>query len=254
MPVTGIARFLCWRRRISTPCRAEACSFRRAILRKTSPRSALRWRICRSAPGLPSIRSRLKSPRSARNVTGDAPYANKSAIVSCPVAVSLRACSREEQLPVKVLVLTISDRAARGVYADESGPEIRRILLEAYPDAQICNFIVPDEGVAIRDAFAKHADCDAILTTGGTGIGPRDITPDITAEYCKRLLPGIAEILRSESYTQTPQAMLSRGVAGVCGATIIINFPGSVKAVRLCTRLIVPVLAHAPDMLAGEGH
>ena len=95
---------------------------------------------------------------------------------------------------------------------------------------------------------------DVIITTGGTGISPRDITPDITKQYCDKELPGIAEILRARSYQETSAAMLSRGYAGLKGNTLIINFPGSVKAVRLCTRVVAPELKHAMSMLRGGGH
>ncbi len=155
---------------------------------------------------------------------------------------------------MKIAVVTISDRAAKGEYEDLSGPEIERIILEYMPGATVNREIVPDEPDRIEAAFAAQADADFIVTTGGTGIGPRDITPEVTVGYCDRLLPGIAELLRSESYKETPQAMLSRGAAGVKDNTVIVNFPGSVKAVRLCTTLLVPVMEHAVEMLRGEGH
>lgn len=155
---------------------------------------------------------------------------------------------------MRVSVITISDRAARGVYEDRSGPEIESLIAEYLPAAQIERSIVPDVREKIKAAFEDHAGADFILTTGGTGIGPRDLTPDVTESYCDRLLPGIAELLRSESYKETPQAMLSRGVAGIKGNTVIVNFPGSQKAVRLCTRLLVPIMEHAVDMMAGGGH
>ncbi|TFG60324.1 MAG: MogA/MoaB family molybdenum cofactor biosynthesis protein [Spirochaetales bacterium] len=155
---------------------------------------------------------------------------------------------------MKVKVITISDRASRGVYADESGPEIARIIREAYPDAEISITVVPDERTRILAAFEDSADAGFIITTGGTGIGPRDITPEATREWCRMELPGIAETLRAESYRETPQAMLSRGTAGLKGNTIVINFPGSVKAVRLCAKTVLPILGHAGEMLSGGGH
>ena len=153
-----------------------------------------------------------------------------------------------------VSVITISDRAARGEYADASGPEIEGLLKEAFPAVEIRREVVPDEAEAILRALEVHAGSDYILTTGGTGIGPRDITPEVTERFCERLLPGIAEALRAESYRETPTAVLSRGVAGTRGATIVVNFPGSVKAVRLCTRVLVPVMEHGLRMLEGGGH
>jgi molybdenum cofactor synthesis domain-containing protein len=153
-----------------------------------------------------------------------------------------------------VSVITISDRASRGEYPDRSGPEIVSILQEAFPDVRIDVEVVPDEVRDIVAAFERHRQADFILTTGGTGISSRDVTPEATRSYCERELPGIAEALRAESYRETPTAVLSRGAAGIKGRTIIVNFPGSVKAVRLCTRVLVPVMEHAQSMLRGEGH
>ena len=160
---------------------------------------------------------------------------------------------------MKVTVITISDRASRGEYEDLSGPEIIRILREGIPeDLEIGYAVVPDEAgriVAELDAaIAGDEPSDAVITTGGTGIGPRDITPDISREWCEKELPGIAEHIRSESCKETPMAMLSRGYAGLRGTTVLINLPGSVKAVRLGARLLIPVLKHAPLMIRGEGH
>lgn len=153
-----------------------------------------------------------------------------------------------------VSVITISDRASRGEYEDRSGPEIVAILRVAFPALGIETDVVPDEAEAIRQALDRHRKADFILTTGGTGISPRDTTPEVTRQFCDRELPGIAEMLRAESYRETPTAVLSRGYAGMSGSTIVVNFPGSVKAVRLCTRVLVPVMEHALKMLRGEGH
>lgn len=160
---------------------------------------------------------------------------------------------------MKVVVITVSDRASRGEYEDLSGPEIQRILSDAFGDELSCRVVVvPDEKDEIRDALdrAESGDntADFVITTGGTGIGPRDITPDVSRAWCDKELPGIAEMLRAESYKETATAVLSRGFAGVKGNTLLINFPGSIKAVKLCTRLIIPVLKHAPGMLVGGGH
>ena len=153
-----------------------------------------------------------------------------------------------------VCVITISDRAFRGQYQDRSGPEIVSILHQAFPDADIQSEVVPDEAESIVAAFQRHGKADFILTTGGTGISARDVTPETTRGYCQRELPGIAEVLRAESYRETATAVFSRGYAGIKDNTIIVNFPGSVKAVRLCTRVLVPVIEHALSMLRGEGH
>ena len=153
-----------------------------------------------------------------------------------------------------VSVITISDRAFRGEYEDLSGPEIVSILRGSLGDVTIRTEIVPDEANALTAAFERSAGADFILTTGGTGISDRDITPETTRRYCDRALPGVSEALRAESYRETPAAVLSRGEAGMKGRTIIVNFPGSVRAARLCTRVLVPVMEHAVGMARGEGH
>ena len=155
---------------------------------------------------------------------------------------------------MKVCVLTVSDRAYRGEYEDLSGPAIEEILRKELAGAEIRRVVVPDEDAELTRALDDAGDCDFILTTGGTGLGPRDITPEVTARWCERALPGISEMLRAESYRETPQAMLSRGYAGVKGKTVAVNFPGSVKAVDLCTRVLLPVMEHAVAMLSGGGH
>ncbi len=155
---------------------------------------------------------------------------------------------------MKVLVLTISDRASRGIYEDKSGPAIEEILVEKLQEVSVERLIVPDEEEAILNAFSIHNDKEVIITTGGTGIGPRDITPDVTKKYCDRLIPGIAEYLRSESIKQTINAVISRGIAGVKDTTIIINLPGSVKGAAFCTELLIPIVLHAVKMVRGEGH
>jgi len=155
---------------------------------------------------------------------------------------------------MKVVVLTISDRASQGIYEDLSGPAIERVLRNALPDIQVERSIVPDERLAILHAFAEASSYDVVLTTGGTGLSPRDVTPEATAEYCDRLVPGIAEMLRAQSWQQTPNAIFSRGTAGMKGKTLIVNFPGSVRAAEFCANILVPVLPHAVSMAEGQGH
>jgi len=155
---------------------------------------------------------------------------------------------------VKVVVITISDRASRGEYADLSGPEIEKELRARFPSVEISRRIVPDEPREIRDALEAGAGADFILTTGGTGISPRDVTPEVTKRFCQKEIPGIAETLRAQSYAETPAAMLSRGYAGLHGATVVVNLPGSVKAVLLCMKVLCPVMEHAMGMVRGEGH
>lgn len=155
---------------------------------------------------------------------------------------------------MKVTVITISDRASKGIYEDLSGPAIEKIIKESIADTEISRVIVPDEKDEILKALQEAASSDFILTTGGTGLSNRDITPEICEEYCGKSLPGISEILRSESYKETPHAMLSRGYAGIKNNTVIVNFPGSVKAVTLCTKVLLPVMDHAIKMIGNEGH
>lgn len=155
---------------------------------------------------------------------------------------------------MRVAVITISDRASRGEYADLSGPEIEKSVLSLYPAAEVSLRVVPDEEREIRDALEAAAGADFILTTGGTGISPRDVTPEVTMQFCDKELPGIAEVLRAQSYLQTPAAVLSRGYAGLHGSSVVVNFPGSVNAVRLCMKVLGPIMEHAMRMRGGEGH
>ena len=155
---------------------------------------------------------------------------------------------------MKVAVITISDRASRGEYDDLSGPVIEKDLRARFLDVEVTRAVVPDEPPAILSALESFVGVDFILTTGGTGISPRDVTPEVTMKFCDRELPGIAEALRAASLAETPAAMLSRGYAGLRASTIVVNFPGSVKAVRLYMTVIGPVMEHALRMLRGEGH
>jgi len=155
---------------------------------------------------------------------------------------------------VKVTVITISDRASQGIYEDLSGPKIVEILNENLTDLEAKIVVIPDEKREIRKALEAAVGVDFVITTGGTGIGPRDLTPEVTADFCDKKLPGISEIIRWESYQETSMAMLSRGYSGMKDNTIIVNFPGSVKAVTLCTKVLLKIMTHAVKMLRGEGH
>ena len=151
-------------------------------------------------------------------------------------------------------ILTISDKGARGERQDRSGETIREILSSM--DVSIANYdIVPDEKELIAEKLAKWADeggLDVLLTTGGTGLTPRDITPEATLSVLDRIVPGFAEAMRAESLRKTPMAMLSRAVAGTRGKCLIINLPGSPKAVRECLEVILPALPHAVETLKGQ--
>jgi len=155
---------------------------------------------------------------------------------------------------MKILILTVSDRGYTGEYEDRSGPEIERLLKAEYPGTEIHRETVPDETAAITHAFSRYTDADYIFTTGGTGISPRDVTPEATAAYVQRQLPGVAEMLRMRSLEQTPFAALSRGIAGIKGRTILVNFPGSMKGAAFCTTLMLPLLEHGVSMIRGGSH
>jgi len=151
-------------------------------------------------------------------------------------------------------ILTISDKGWRGERQDKSGEVIREILSGI--GAQIANYdIVPDENELIAEKLVKWADedgVDIIITTGGTGLSPRDITPEATLLVVDRIVPGFAEAMRAESLKKTPHAMLSRAVAGTRGSSLIINLPGSPKAVRECLEVVLPALPHAIETLKGQ--
>ena len=155
---------------------------------------------------------------------------------------------------LEIAVITISDRAFRGEYRDLSGPTIVDLINEYGLEAEVTLTIVSDDKVQIEKAIQNNIGKDYILTNGGTGISPRDVTPEVTRAICDKELPGISEMLRRESYNETPYAVFSRGYAGIKKNTIIINFPGSVKAVTLCTKLILPLLKHGKEMILGGGH
>jgi molybdopterin adenylyltransferase len=151
-------------------------------------------------------------------------------------------------------VLTISDACSRGEREDASGTALRELLTSV---AEVVEYrVIPDERAQIEAALRElsAAGLALVLTTGGTGLGPRDVTPEATLAVVERVVPGLAEAMRQESLKKTPFAMLSRGVAGIIGRTLIINMPGSPKAVRECFAVIAPVLAHAVHVLAGGGH
>jgi molybdopterin adenylyltransferase len=159
-------------------------------------------------------------------------------------------------MKIKVAVLTISDSCAEGNREDVSGQTIVDMLPEEA--FEVCEKkIVADDHekiVNVLKSFSDEQGIDVVLTTGGTGLGPRDVTPGATASVCERMAPGFSEILRVEGFKKTPKAILSRGVAGVRKNTLIINLPGSPKAVRECLEIILDVIPHAVKMMHGGGH
>ncbi len=157
---------------------------------------------------------------------------------------------------IKIGILTISDRGARGEYEDRSGPLMGQILSERTPWEISHQAIVPDEFEQIVQTLEMWcADgVNLLLTTGGTGFAPRDITPEATKRVIERETPGIVEALRAESLKITRHAMLSRAVAGIRGQTLIINLPGNPKAVRENLEMLLPVLPHALELLTEIPH
>ena len=157
-------------------------------------------------------------------------------------------------MAIRAGVLTISDKASRGERTDTSGIAIGELL--ATIDAAVQRSeVVPDEApqiAATLRAWADSDELDLIVTTGGTGLGPRDVTPEATAEVIERPVPGLGELMRTVGLTHTPMAALSRGVAGVRGRCLILNLPGSEKGVRQNLRAVLDLLPHAVELLRGR--
>jgi molybdenum cofactor synthesis domain-containing protein len=158
-----------------------------------------------------------------------------------------------------VAILTISDRCSRGEMLDTSGPALGEIVRQEQLGDVVATACVPDEIEAIRDQLVAWSAAlpviDLILTTGGTGLAPRDVTPEATASVLERRHPALLELARLRCYPGTPRAFLSRGEAGARGGTLIINLPGSQRGCTECLRAMLDVLPHALEMLRGEvGH
>jgi molybdopterin adenylyltransferase len=152
---------------------------------------------------------------------------------------------------MRAAVLTVSDRASAGTMADESGPAVRRLLAAAgFEVSEVA--LVPDERERIA-AFVVAAteDHDLVVTTGGTGLGPRDVTPQATRPLLDYEVPGLAEAMRADGFRRTPMAALSRSLAGVRGKTLVLNLPGSVRGATESLEAIAPALRHAVALLSG---
>ncbi len=155
---------------------------------------------------------------------------------------------------IRTAIITLSDKGARGEREDESGRAIRE-LIDSLGVSVDHYEVLPDERDVIARKLRMLADSgtiDLILTTGGTGVAPRDVTPEATKEVIERELPGMAEAMRSESLRKTPHAMISRAIAGIRGRTLIVNLPGSPRAVRENLIVILPALGHAIEKIKGD--
>ena len=159
---------------------------------------------------------------------------------------------------LKIRIITLSDSASGGIYEDKSGPRIREMLEDHFAgkNTDITVEVIPDEKKLLRDLLEKyHSEgTDAVFTTGGTGVGPRDITPEVVEEFSDRLLPGIMEYIRVKYGEKYPNALLSRSVAGIKEKMVIYSLPGSVKAVTEYTEEILKTIDHLLVMIKGDGH
>lgn len=161
--------------------------------------------------------------------------------------------SRPTDRPARIGILTVSDRASAGVYADESGPAIRRVLEDilAGPFEAIAR-IVPDGVESVRAAIVSLVDeegCDLVLTTGGTGPAPRDLTPEATHAACEKILPGFGELMRAKSLERVPTAILSRQTAGIRGSALVINLPGKPSSIRTTLLSVMPAVPYCLDLI-----
>ena len=157
---------------------------------------------------------------------------------------------------LKIGRITVSDRASAGVYEDRSGPEIERILRDALgADVQFVTAVLPDEAAKISATLCDFADnerCDLIVTTGGTGVSARDVTPEATQAVLEKELPGFGEIMRVQSYARVKTSILSRATAGTRGASLIVNLPGKPTAVAECLEILAPAIREGIEHLRGN--
>ena len=155
---------------------------------------------------------------------------------------------------LKLGILTLSDSCSRGERIDTSGPAIADLLSPFSPEI-VEKAIIPDDLAIIKSTlldWTRSGQLNLIITTGGTGVGPRDVTPEATRAVIDKEIPGLAELMRLEGLKHTPMAVIGRGIAGIAGDSLIVNLPGSERSVRENLKVILPVLGHILDLVSGE--
>ena len=157
--------------------------------------------------------------------------------------------------PARIGILTVSDRASRGVYEDKGGPAIRDCLTEILSCIwEPVTRVIPDEQPVIEATLIElcdHEDCCLVVTTGGTGPAKRDVTPEATEAVCEKMLPGFGELMREVSLRVVPTAILSRQAAGIRGRSLIVNLPGKPSAIRDCLLAVFPAIPYCIDLIEG---
>ncbi|CAD5246006.1 molybdochelatase MogA, involved in Moco biosynthesis [Bosea sp. 62] len=157
--------------------------------------------------------------------------------------------------PAKIGIVTVSDRASAGVYADEGGPAILDYFSKALASPwQAVTRVIPDERAGIAQTLTELADkegCCLIVTTGGTGPAPRDVTPEATEDVIDKLMPGFGELMRQVSLAKVPTAILSRQLAGIRGKSLIVNLPGRPRAIAECLDAVMPAIPYCIDLIEG---
>lgn len=159
------------------------------------------------------------------------------------------------EIPIRAAILTVSDRASQGIYKDLSSPTLTELLKEELNAKVSTIAVVPDEQMQIEKHlihWSDHTEIDLIITSGGTGFAPRDVTPEATLAVIEKQVPGLAEVMRSEALKITPHAMLSRAVVGIRGRTLIVNLPGSPKGAVENLSFILTVIPHAVALLRSD--
>jgi molybdopterin adenylyltransferase len=160
-----------------------------------------------------------------------------------------------ENQPIRIGIVTVSDRASRGVYEDRGGPAIQQCLSEILACAwEPVSRLIADERPLIEQTLRELCDqegCCLVVTTGGTGPARRDVTPEATEAVCDKILPGFGELMRSVSLRAVPTAILSRQAAGICGRSLIVNLPGKPSAIRECLLAVFPAIPYCIDLIEG---